>query len=108
MDRFTAQTRIVSKALIAVGAACLVVCGVVTFGELLHAHNTNWSYPINYVWISFYLLLGAAGILVGWKLDRDYREAPLGVCPKCGYDLTGNVSGVCPECGCTLEPNPAQ
>jgi hypothetical protein len=22
-----------------------------------------------------------------------------GLCPECGYDLTGNVSGVCPECG---------
>ena len=22
-----------------------------------------------------------------------------GVCPRCAYDLTGNVSGVCPECG---------
>ena len=20
-------------------------------------------------------------------------------CPRCGYNLTGNVSGVCPECG---------
>jgi hypothetical protein len=22
-----------------------------------------------------------------------------GLCPSCGYDLTGNVSGTCPECG---------
>lgn len=22
-----------------------------------------------------------------------------GLCGRCGYDLTGNVSGVCPECG---------
>ncbi|MDB5293091.1 MAG: hypothetical protein JWL69_4332 [Phycisphaerales bacterium] len=22
-----------------------------------------------------------------------------GLCPHCGYDLTGNVSGTCPECG---------
>ena len=22
-----------------------------------------------------------------------------GLCDRCGYDLTGNVSGVCPECG---------
>jgi hypothetical protein len=22
-----------------------------------------------------------------------------GLCPACGYDLTGNVSGTCPECG---------
>ena len=31
------------------------------------------------------------------------RRRALGLCPGCGYDLTGNVSGVCPECG---EPRP--
>ncbi len=30
---------------------------------------------------------------------RDWRKHPPGHCPRCGYDLTGNVSGVCPECG---------
>ena len=25
-------------------------------------------------------------------------------CPRCGYDLTGNVSGVCPECGGGVSP----
>lgn len=24
-------------------------------------------------------------------------------CPKCEYDLTGNISGVCPECGTSVE-----
>ena len=28
-----------------------------------------------------------------------WRRSRKGVCLKCGYDLTGNVSGVCPECG---------
>ncbi len=27
------------------------------------------------------------------------RRRKLGLCVKCGYDLTGNESGVCPECG---------
>jgi hypothetical protein len=27
------------------------------------------------------------------------RGGAVGVCLKCGYNLTGNVSGVCPECG---------
>jgi hypothetical protein len=26
-----------------------------------------------------------------------------GACPKCGYDLTGNLSGVCPECGRAID-----
>ena len=29
---------------------------------------------------------------------RRYRREH-GLCVKCGYDLTGNVSGTCPECG---------
>ena len=32
--------------------------------------------------------------LRSWK-----SRAAKGLCPSCGYDLTGNVSGVCPECG---------
>lgn len=27
------------------------------------------------------------------------RRSRRGLCARCGYDLTGNVSGVCPECG---------
>ena len=27
------------------------------------------------------------------------RRAPESGCPRCGYDLTANISGVCPECG---------
>jgi hypothetical protein len=30
---------------------------------------------------------------------RWWRRRRGGLCIKCGYDLTGNVSGVCPECG---------
>jgi hypothetical protein len=28
-----------------------------------------------------------------------------GMCPTCGYNLTGNVSGICPECGTTIQAN---
>jgi hypothetical protein len=30
---------------------------------------------------------------------RRYRRRKKGLCLKCGYNLTGNVSGICPECG---------
>lgn len=30
---------------------------------------------------------------------RRYRRHDKGLCLKCGYNLTGNVSGRCPECG---------
>ena len=33
---------------------------------------------------------------------RRWRRRRKGLCLKCGYDLTGNVSGVCPECGTRL------
>jgi hypothetical protein len=36
------------------------------------------------------------------SLDDVRRERRArGLCVRCGYDLTGNVSGVCPECGTT-------
>lgn len=30
---------------------------------------------------------------------RRYRRRKKGLCVKCGYNLTGNISGICPECG---------
>jgi hypothetical protein len=36
--------------------------------------------------------------LAAWHWRRT-RPVPPGHCPRCGYDLTGNVSGRCPECG---------
>jgi hypothetical protein len=37
---------------------------------------------------------------------RRWRRSRGGLCLKCGYDLTGNVSGVCPECGTKIEQPP--
>lgn len=36
-----------------------------------------------------------------WGIPRRRRARRLrkGLCLRCGYDLTGNISGVCPECG---------
>ena len=34
---------------------------------------------------------------------RRWRRRYKGLCLKCGYDLTGNVSGTCPECGTAVE-----
>ena len=36
------------------------------------------------------------------RLLRRWRQ---GLCPRCGYSLTGNASGTCPECG---TPTPAK
>ena len=34
---------------------------------------------------------------VRWEMRPRWRTH--GHCPRCRYNLTGNVSGVCPECG---------
>ena len=44
-------------------------------------------------------LAAAAAALALAARVRLARRSRAGACPKCGYDLTGNVSGVCPECG---------
>lgn len=44
------------------------------------------------------MLLASAIMFLGTR-QRDRHRPNLGVCSKCEYDLTGNVSGVCPECG---------
>jgi len=35
--------------------------------------------------------------VVHWRRRR--KRVKRGLCPHCGYNLTGNASGVCPECG---------
>ncbi len=47
-------------------------------------------------------LVGAA-ILYGGPAVRRRMRHRRGLCAKCGYNLTGNVSGVCPECGTPIE-----
>ena len=36
---------------------------------------------------------------------RRWRRKKKGLCLKCGYDLTGNVTGVCSECGVKVAHN---
>ena len=53
------------------------------------------------LWIP-YLAMFVPTLLL-WRRDR--RKPRAGLCPYCGYDLTGNVSGVCPECGSAISEN---
>jgi hypothetical protein len=44
-------------------------------------------------------VVGIAVMILSEKwAERGKRRRP-GFCPRCRYDLTGNVSGECPECG---------
>jgi len=48
-------------------------------------------------------VLGLSFVFAGLAAGRVSRiRFPL--CPRCAYDLTGNVSGVCPECGERIPP----
>jgi hypothetical protein len=51
------------------------------------------------LWLLFVLFSAyPATVFVRGPLRR-YRRQRRGLCLKCGYNLTGNVTGVCPECG---------
>ncbi len=38
-----------------------------------------------------------------FRRARPYFRARRGLCPTCGYNLTGNTTGVCPECAAKVE-----
>ena len=64
------------------------------------AHDSyaqSWSVAVKPLPVAFlFALLPSARVLAA-SLRRP--RAQRGLCPRCRYDLTGNVSGVCPECG---------
>jgi hypothetical protein len=52
--------------------------------------------------LAFWLVVAGAGALhlrSALASRRRLARAKGGLCPTCGYNLTGNTSGVCPECG---------
>jgi hypothetical protein len=49
-----------------------------------------FAFWLVYLLVSYVLIYGSA---------RQQRRRKLGLCVRCGYDLTGNASGICPECG---------
>lgn len=49
------------------------------------------------------ILLVPLLLVIAVLRDHRRRADPAPRCPKCGYNLTGNVSGVCPVCGTGVE-----
>lgn len=45
-------------------------------------------------------------LIVIARIRRLKRNRKLNLCPRCGYDLTGNISGICPECGNAVKKSP--
>ena len=72
-----------------------------------HRQIVVWHRAIALPW--WYLLLLVAGATPLerfakwlWIKRRSERRRRAGLCPSCGYNLTGNVSSVCPECGMSM------
>ena len=55
------------------------------------------------LWIPFLLFATYPTIAFYRGPLRRYRRRRKGLCVKCGYNLTGNVSGACSECGTEIE-----
>ena len=58
-------------------------------------YSVSIGVPLWFAALAFAILPIGRG--VRWRLYRGRIRT--GLCPACGYNLTGNVSGVCPECG---------
>jgi hypothetical protein len=60
--------------------------------------DANWfSFTLPY-WPLAAALAGLPVLRITGFMRRRTR-IKTGLCPRCGYDLTGNVSGTCSECG---------
>jgi len=70
-----------------------------TYGIGLLIRWPNWDVRILMAIYPTAILVGLAAARISWKRDEAADRRQKGLCPKCGYDLTGNVTGVCPECG---------
>jgi hypothetical protein len=60
-------------------------------------HLECWAHAPFWMWSAGFA--SPPVLLGGYPLFRQWRRRKRGLCVKCAYDLTGNVSGVCPECG---------
>jgi hypothetical protein len=107
-----------------VGCLLWAICSILTFVSQARQSTYEEAYP-HYPWedpverarneritrgaVREYagisaLTLVATGCAAGVNVRRLRRYRGIirterGLCPRCGYDLTGNVSGTCPECG---------
>lgn len=73
--------------------------GEVTWIPRSYFHSGHlWGVNVP-LWLPFLLLSAYPTIALVRGPVRRYRRRRKGLCIKCGYNLSGNVSAVCPECG---------
>ena len=82
------------------GVAGLVSLFVAVSGFAGAGAGEPWARGVYWVLAVVWLGGASAPLARWWWRDRlGERRARNNLCPRCGYNLTGNVSGVCPECG---------
>ncbi len=84
------------------------------FYWLHDVHNVSMSLVVPIVLVLSFFPVIYIAIWLFWRLTPGDHGGPLwrrrqrllrehGLCLRCGYNLTGNLSGVCPECGTKIK-----
>jgi hypothetical protein len=68
-----------------------------TSGDTFDGWTTNSHLRVSYWLLAAVFTMTPAAWLIAFFRRR--HRSNRGLCPICGYDLTGNTSGKCPECG---------
>ena len=76
------------------GAVCLTAA---VYFMALREERRQWA-----AWAVVIIAAVACTAIAGFPRELAAERRVRGLSPRCGYDLTGNVSGVCPECGTAL------
>jgi len=73
----------------------------VALNPLSGFYYRSWNIAVSFVIPIVIFVFAAAYPTIAFIRGpvRRWRRRRKGLCLKCGYNLTGNVSGVCPECG---------
>jgi hypothetical protein len=66
-----------------------------------YVDQTRITVPLLLLFLAFslYPIIVLAKSSQRWRRMSRHKR---GLCVRCGYDLTGNVSGTCPECGAEI------
>ena len=81
------------RVMIVLGLCVLCVAGMVVLPSVVPP-------PVSVLLLAALVLAASyAAYRVEHSPELEEQRRAKGLCTRCGYDLTGNLSGVCPECG---------
>lgn len=77
---------------------CNAIAPLAGIGFLVMAFGATTDLRLDVLTVVGFILISTPTIWSGARVPK-LKPAKPGVCPQCGYNLTGNTSGICPECG---------